>query len=267
NMPDVILVEHDWAARWYDDLPAGVPTVLALENLSWQYYERRGKRLEARRFKRFDDTHLPRYDVLLTMSDDDKAHVAGRTETIPNGVDTTALKATPLPTEPTALFTGTFDYPPNAEALDWLIKDIWPRIRAELPEARLFVVGRGAQVDGPGIEVAGWVPEMQPWFDRARAVLVPIRSGAGTRLKVLDGLASGRGLVSTTMGAEGIRVVPEQHALLADTADAFAAAAVRVLAQASVAERLGAEGRRLAEETYDWRVIGARLEAVLKDLS
>lgn len=267
NLPDVILVEHDWAARWHDDLPAGIPTALALENLSWSYYERRGKRLEAKRFARFDQQHLPKYDVLLTMSEDDDAQVDGNTAVIPNGVDTTTLQATPLPQAPTALFTGTFDYPPNAEGLDWLLREIWPKVRQRLPDARLLVVGRGASGGGEGVEIAGWVPEMQPWFDQARAVLVPIRSGAGTRLKVLDGLASGRGLVTTTMGAEGVRIGAEEHALVADRAEDFAAAVARALSEAGLAERLGQAGRRLAEDVYDWRAIGARLEAVLASIA
>jgi glycosyltransferase involved in cell wall biosynthesis len=267
NFPDVIVVEHDWAARWHDDLPAGVPTVLGLENLSSHYYARRGMRIEARRFGRFDRAQLPKFDALLTMSDDDGAHLDGPTETIPNGVDTMALTATPLPGAPVALFTGTFGYPPNAQALDWLLAEIWPRVRAEIADARLLVVGRGGRGEGDGVEVAGWVPEMQPWFDRARAVLVPIRSGAGTRLKVLDGLASGRALVTTTIGAEGVKLAANEHALVADTAEQFAAAVVRALDEPGLAERLGETPAGAAEDVYDWRVIAARLEAVLAGLA
>jgi glycosyltransferase involved in cell wall biosynthesis len=266
HMPDVILIEHDWAARWHDDLPAGVPTALALENLSDHYYARRGMHLEARRFARFDRRYLPRYDALLTMSEEDNAIVGGHV--VPNGVDTTALHATPLPPEPTAIFTGTFSYPPNADALDWLLQEIWPKVRAELSDARLLVVGRDAPpISSAGVEVAANVPDMQPWFDRVRAVLVPMRSGAGTRLKVLDGLASGRALVTTTMGAEGIAITPGSDALVADDPAAFAAATVRALNEPGLAEQLGASGRTLAETTYDWRQIGARLEQILTTLA
>ncbi len=283
NMPDVILVEHDWAARWHDDLPAGVPTVLALENLSWRYYEQRAAaaggpraialRAEAKRFARFDSVALDRYDALLTMSEDDTAAlraVSSRpAHVIANGVDTAALTATPLPEAPTALFTGTFGYPPNAEALHWLLAEIWPKIRTRVPQARLLVVGKDppAGSGADGVELAGWVPEMQPWFDRARAVLVPIRSGAGTRLKVLDGLASGRAIVSTTMGAEGVAVRDDEHVLIADTPDAFAQAAAQVLTDDALAARLGRAGRALAETEYDWHAIGAKLEALLTDLA
>jgi glycosyltransferase involved in cell wall biosynthesis len=268
HIPDVILVEHDWAARWHDDLPAGIPAALALENLSWIFYERRGMRLEARRFARFDRRQLPKFDLRLTMSEADDALVDGDSAVIPNGVDTRALTAAPLPADPVAIFTGTFGYQPNADGLDWLLDDIWPRVQAQIPGARLLVVGRDAPAAraAPGVEIAADVPEMQPWFDRARAVLVPIRSGAGTRLKVLDGLASGRAVVTTTLGAEGIAITPGEHALVADDAASFAAATVRALAHDGPAEELGKAGRALAQSTYDWRAIGARLEAVLKSL-
>jgi glycosyltransferase involved in cell wall biosynthesis len=284
--PDVVLVEHDWAARWARDLPPGVPKVLALDNLSWRYYERRAQatrgltrrllRAEARRFETFDRNRAGDYDVLLTMSTEDDRHVHALTgvptAVVPNGVDTAALRAAPLPGRPVALFTGTFGYPPNAEALRWLLADIWPRIAARVPGAELLVVGKDPPQDlaaapGDGVTIAGWVPEMQPWFDRAQAILVPMRSGGGTRLKVLDGLASGRPVVTTTMGAEGIDVTPDEDVVLADGAEGFAAAAARALTDRDLAQRIGANGRRLAETTYDWASIGERLGALLDDLA
>jgi polysaccharide biosynthesis protein PslH len=284
--PDVVLVEHDWAARWADDLPAGVPRVLALENLSWGYYEARARSasggarallsLEARRFRRYDRAALGAYDLLLAMSQTDRVSLAGvsdvRAEVIPNGVDTTALRPAPAPNAPALLFTGTMSYPPNAEALIWLLREIWPRVRDAVPDARLLVVGRDVpdearRLADPRVEIAGWVSDMAPWFARASVVVVPILSGGGTRLKVLDGLASGRPVVSTSMGAEGIAIDDGTHAVIADSPDAFAQTAIRLLAAPEQAARIGAAGRRLAEERYDWRSIGDRLEALLAELA
>ncbi|MCK9247467.1 MAG: glycosyltransferase family 4 protein [Solirubrobacteraceae bacterium] len=285
RFPDVVLVEHDWAARWAQDLPAAIPKALGLENLSWDYYARRAAaadgvaaaalRAEATRFRRFDARRLAAFDLLLTMSADDDRELRRVSDrpsvVIPNGVDTDRLVASPLPDEPVALFTGTFGYPPNAEALAWLLRDIWPRVRYWKPDARLLVVGRDvpdeiATLADPSVTLAGWVPEMQPWFDRARVVLVPMLSGGGTRLKVLDGLASGRPLVSTTMGAMGVDVRQGNQVLLADDPDAFADATVRALTDDALAGRLGHAGRRTAEDVYDWRAIGARLEGALRGL-
>ena len=108
---------------------------------------------------------------------------------------------------------------------------------------------------------------MQPWFDRAQAVLVPMRSGGGTRLKVLDGLASGRPLITTTMGAEGVAITAGEDALVADGAEDFAAAVLGALADDELARRVGAAGRALAERDYDWRAIGTRCAALLEALA
>jgi glycosyltransferase involved in cell wall biosynthesis len=284
--PDVIHIEHDWAARWHDDLPAGVPTTLGLENLSWLYHEHRGaaaggqrgalQRAQARRFKRFDRERLGRFSALLAVSQTEGRDVAALVPGVPvhviaNGVDTDALRPAPLPSEPVALYTGTFAYGPNAEGLAWLLRDVWPRVTAQVPGARLIVVGGGvpdelAALAGPEVEIAGRVPEMQPWFDRARTVLVPILSGAGTRLKVLDGLASGRPVVSTLLGADGIDVQDGRDVLLADGAEALAAAAARALTDDDQAARHGAAGRALGESNNDMRAIGARLAEVLRGL-
>lgn len=291
--PDVILIEHDWAARWLRGLVdpqrhGRIPAACGLENLSWVMHRgqaaaamRRSMRLhheiESRRFARFDRRELSPYDLLLTMSDEDRERLhellpEARTAVVPNGVDTRDLAATPLPDEPVALFTGTFGYAPNAEGLEWLLRHVWPGVTERVPGARLLVVGRGVPdrlvaLAGPEVQITGWVKEMQPWFDQARLVLVPIRSGGGTRLKVLDALASGRPIVSTALGTDGIRVRDGEHALIADDADAFATAAARLLRDAELSRALATAGRELAASAYDWRTIGDHLADVLQGVA
>jgi glycosyltransferase involved in cell wall biosynthesis len=284
--PDVVLVEHDWAAGWARDLEPDIPRALTLHNLSFAYYRARARaasgpaaaalRLEARRFARHDRAHLARYGLLLTMSEDDRAAVRAvstvRAEVVPNGVDTASMATGPAPDAPELLFTGTLSYPPNAEALVWLLEEVWPRVRAQVPDARLRVVGRGAPeraraLADDHVELAGWVEDIVPWYDRAAVVLAPMLSGGGTRLKILDALASGRALVTTAAGAEGIPLVSGEHALIADGADAFAGAVVRTLRDGRLRARLGSSGRRLAETRYDWAAIGDRLAELLAGLA
>jgi glycosyltransferase involved in cell wall biosynthesis len=286
--PDVILMDHDWAASWHRHLPRSVPRALTLQNLTWRYYEARAAvasrsfraalGIEARRWLRHDVRHLRHFDLLVAVSEDDAAAARGvlgaRTVTVPNGVDTRALR--PIPPSaadrpPVLLYTGTMSYPPNAEGLRWLLAESWPRIRRAVPEARLVVVGKDPPVDadavrGAGVTLTGWVPDVAPFFADASAILVPIRSGGGTRLKLLDGLASGRPVISTSAGAEGIPLRHGQQALIADTASDFATAAVSVMRDRGLADRVGAAGRRLVEEEYDWGALGGRLEAALRGL-
>jgi glycosyltransferase involved in cell wall biosynthesis len=283
--PDVVLVEHDWAASWARDLPA--PRALTLHNLSWRYYENRARAAsgvrgaalaaEARRFARHDRRWLPRYDLLLAMSDEDRAAVAEvapgvRCETVPNGVDAAGLELPPPSGDPVVLFTGRLSYPPNAEGLLWLLREVWPRVEAAAPAVRLLVVGpdppeEARRLAGPRAELTGWVEEMAPQFERAHVVAVPILSGGGTRLKVVDGLASGRPVVATPMGAEGIAARDGEEIVLARDPEGFATALLRLLAEPAEAARIGAAGRRLAEERYDWRTIGDRLADLLEQLA
>jgi polysaccharide biosynthesis protein PslH len=282
--PDVLSVEHDWAAAWARDLPGELPAVLTLDNVSWRYYESRARAapphtrlihaLEARRFRRFDARHLAAYRALVTTSELDAARVAEElplpVSVVPNGV--AADEIVPLPEaarEPTLLFTGTLGYAPNAEGIEWFVREAWPRVRARQPEARLLVVGRdpGARVrrlgDEAGVEVLGPAESLGPYFERATAVVTPLLSGSGTRLKVLEALAAGRAVVSTSTGAEGIEVESGRHLLVADGGEAFADATLRVLEDADLRAGLAREGRELVEERYDWRVLGDRFAEVL----
>jgi polysaccharide biosynthesis protein PslH len=284
--PDVVTVEHDWAARWSRDLPGRTPAVLTLENLSWAYYDSRAAatdglraaclRYEARRFARFDGRYLADHDLLIAVSEQDRrdarAVTATRCEVVPNGVDTSTFVVAADPGDRTCIFTGTLGYAPNAEAARWLLSAIWPRVLDALPDARLLIVGPDPPEDiraaaGPAVEVAGWVRSIPEWMARASVALVPIRSGGGTRLKVLDALASGKAVVSTSVGAGGIELVDGRDAVLADDAEGFAAAVVRLLGEDGERARLAAAARQLAVERYDWQALGASFERLVRDLA
>jgi len=192
---------------------------------------------------------------------------------VPNGVASHELRPSPASREPaTLLFTGTLSHPPNAEGICWFAENAWARIRSAHPHAKLLIVGhdppsavRGLGARG-GIEVVGPVTEMAPYFARATAVVVPLLSGGGTRLKILEAFSSARAVVSTSVGSVGLDVQPGSDLLVADGADAFAAATLRLLEEPSLRERLAVAGRELAEDRYDWRVLGERLEAPLAGL-
>lgn len=117
-----------------------------------------------------------------------------------------------------------------------------------------------------GVQVAGYVPDLQPYFERATLMAVPVRAGSGMRVRILEALARGIPIVTTTTGVEGIDAVDGKHLLVADTPSEFAAAIVRLLKDSTLRASLIQNGRRLAEEKYDWQVVLPRLESVYQSL-
>jgi glycosyltransferase involved in cell wall biosynthesis len=114
------------------------------------------------------------------------------------------------------------------------------------------------------VEVTGAVPQIGPYFERATIVVVPLLSGGGTRLKILEAFAAGRAVVSTTIGAEGLDVGHEEHLLVADGAETFAAETTRLLRDGALRARRAGAARRLAEERYDWKILGEQLAEALR---
>jgi glycosyltransferase involved in cell wall biosynthesis len=185
---------------------------------------------------------------------------------VPIAVDARALAPVDRLTDaPEILFVGPQDWPPNAEAVEFFLQAIWPTVRAKVPGARVTVVGRGEGAararwrHDAAVEFTGWVEDVEPWFRRSRAMVVPLRSGSGMRVKILDALARGVPVVTTTVGVEGIAATDGEHVLVADAPAAFAAAVVRVLEDRTVAERLSRAGRSLAIRSYDTSAV-ARLQ-------
>ena len=284
--PDVVMVEHDNAACWIADLPPDLPAVLVLHNVGWHYYASRARAasgvrrtalsLEAARFRRHHARRLGRYRTLIAVSDRDREDVCSvtrtRVEVVPNGVASDELLPADGPGEPgTLLFTGTLGHPPNAEGIRWFVEQAWAGIRAARPEARLLVVGRGpprSVLDlgrRDGVDVVGPVADMAPFFARASVVVAPLLSGGGTRLKILEALACGRAVVSTTRGCEGLDLANERELLVADGAEDFTAAALRLLDDSALRERLARAGREAVERRYDWRVLGDRLGEIVEE--
>jgi polysaccharide biosynthesis protein PslH len=199
---------------------------------------------------------------------------------VPNGVDgeyfspaaTGFSEDIELPPEG-LVFTGSMDFRPNIDAVLWLCDEIWPAIKAELPSARLYLVGRGAGErvlalgNRPGVTVTGAVADVRPYLQGSALCLVPMRIGGGVRLKVLEGLAMARATVCTPMGAEGLDVRDGQHLRLAASASDFARAVIDLLRRPAERERLGQQGRQFALENYDWRVVAPRLGEIYQDLA
>jgi glycosyltransferase involved in cell wall biosynthesis len=170
---------------------------------------------------------------------------------------------------PALLFVGALDYEPNTEAVEWFLREVWPRVRRGRPDAVVRIVGRGGEAlgglaDSPGVELLGQVPDLGAELERADVSIVPIRVGAGTRLKVVEALANRLPLVTTTVGCEGIEVRDGESALIADDAPSFAGAVLRAVADGHLRQRLADAGAELFEAEYTWTGIRHRVAALAR---
>lgn len=267
-----------------------VPALLDEQNVEPQLWERMaqdaGKRFdrklvfswEARKLKRTIKQFYPLYQKIIAVSEADKKDLqalTGRRDIalVPNGVDTEYFKrTTPLvPHTDEILFTGTLGYEPNLDGLLYFYQEIWPRILEERPATRLLIVGRDAppQIkaldNGGNIQVIGPVPDMRPYYERARVFVVPLRWGGGTRLKILEALAMQVPVVSTTAGVAGLDLTLGDHYLCGDNPKSFASLTVRLLDIKGPARHLAEAGRELVENCYDWVQITARLENIYNE--
>jgi glycosyltransferase involved in cell wall biosynthesis len=177
---------------------------------------------------------------------------------VPNGADPALFAPTrDRSSDPTVVITGTMEYAPNRDSAEFFCRAIWPLVRAECPSAMLRIVGNAATrhvpelIEVPGVEIR------QPADDIAaelsgEILVVPLRVGSGTRVKILEALAAGKAVVSTTIGCEGLDLIAGEHLLVCDEAAGFAKAVVSLLSDPQLRQRLGANGRRVVEERYTW---------------
>ena len=170
------------------------------------------------------------------------------------------------------LILGSMFYPPNVDGAVWFTKEVFPRVWEQAPDTKLFLVGSRparevvALGQEPNVVVTGYVDDLQPYLERSAVMAVPLRFGSGMRVKILDALAWGMPMVSTTVGCEGIAVTPERDILIADRPEDFARQVLRVLQDQELANALAANGRRLAEEQYDWRRLYRRWDRIYEEL-
>ncbi|MDD5020326.1 MAG: glycosyltransferase [Candidatus Omnitrophica bacterium] len=221
---------------------------------------------------------------VFVVSEEDKRNLqeaAGggvRAEVIPNGVDVEYFRppvdqAACRP-EDSLVFTGSMDWLPNSDALEYFCRDVLPLIWQKKPDVAFYVVGKNP---GPSILklgqadkriiVTGSVADVRPYVERAKVFVVPLRIGGGTRLKILEAMSMRKAIVSTTLGAEGIEIRDGQNIVLADTPQDFADKVCRLLDDESERSVLGESGRELVKERYDWRVVGRKLNEALMDLA
>ena len=214
-----------------------------------------------------------RSDLMVCVSEHDRAYFdrigSRRSVLAPNGVDDELFDVPlPLPSEPAVFFFGQFGWRPNADGALRYINEIWPRVTAVLPEARLRIAGPGSKEvlasvasSHPGVEVLGFVSDLSDELAASRMVVAPLWLGGGTRIKVLEALAAARPVVGTTVGVERLGFVSGRHGLVADSPQDLATATLAVLTQDEAANRYAREARELGRE-YRWLTTTAAVEVI-----
>lgn len=228
--------------------------------------------LEYLKLRRFEK-RLPAsgYEVLVCSDVDRRSLGGGPSVTVvPNGVELPPYREN-IQEDATFLFPGTLDYAPNVDAAQHLCSQIFPRILRQIPHARLELVGRRPDAsvrrlhDGKSVFVHGDVPDIGSFFRRATSVVVPIRFGGGTRIKILEAMGYRIPVISSTVGAEGIEARSGEHLILADDPGAFAEACVRVCREESLRARLATAGYHLVNSQYQWSSIRSVVKSFVKD--
>lgn len=234
---------------------------------------------QARKMKTFEAQMIGQCSQFLAVSEDDRRVLSEVTNgtaqghVITNGVDTgyfsPAAFPESYPKEVSLVFTGSMDWLPNEDAVLYFCRDILPLLWKEKPQLRFYVVGKSP---GPSIKklagrderiiVTGRVDDVRPIVAKARVFVVPIRIGGGTRIKILEGMAMQKAIVSTTVGAEGIEYTVGENIVLSDRPEDFAGNIIDLLNNPIKSKELGRRARDLVCGQYDWTIIGERLRSI-----
>lgn len=285
---DLGIVEHFWCAPYLKELSgACTTTVLDLHNIESVLHARcartsrglvsAGQRRFARCSQLLESALLPGYSMTFAASESDAAAArivapAARVAVYPNALPCVSVPnpgVTEADREPVVVFSGNFQYHPNIDAVRFLVSSIWPLVLRTCPELRLRLVGRGDKFirhllpSGLNIDVTGLIDDAFTAIADARIVVAPLRTGSGTRIKILEAWAAARPVVATSLAAEGLEYKKDSDLLIANEGSSIADAIAGLNAEPERRAHLAAGGRRLFEERYTWQAAWRVLDALL----
>jgi glycosyltransferase involved in cell wall biosynthesis len=284
NRFDLIVCDFLTPAIHFPGQHLQTPTVLFQHNIESQIWKRLAREKsnplaraylqgQYQRMLRAERELSAGFDGVITVSPEDSAfsreeygltNVLGA---VPTGVDTEFFQppSLPRPQGGPIAFLGSMDWMPNVECVQHFTRDILPRIRQRHPDCRFRIIGRDPSpavrrlaAETPGIEITGTVEDVRPHLDSATLLVVPLRSGGGTRIKIFEAMAQGLPVVSTAIGAEGLPVEDGRDILIADTPDDFADAVIRLLESPALARELAEKARAKLVADHSWTSVAAR---------
>ncbi len=293
NTFDLAIASTEVMASYALKTPPGTARVLEEHNSMsrwiWERYQEQTSVLQRLRcwaswqkIRWYEDWLFRRFDLCTMVSEMDRRYSVemlpgnrGSVEMVPNGVDCEHNRPGLVrPTPHTLIFNGALTYSANYDAMRYFLAEVYPCIQQQVPNVSLTITGSTVGVDLAGlrldssVRLSGYVGDVRLLVAGAWACVVPLRQGGGTRLKVLEAMALGTPVVSTSKAVEGLDVIPDEHVLVADEPAEFARQVLRLLGDADLRVRLAASGRHLMEEKYNWEQIGAHFadlcEAVVR---
>ncbi len=243
------------------------------QSLGWRIFSY----FEWKKMIRYEKKVSSLFDRCLTVSQDDKDLLLSiapnaNVSVIANGVDTDFFKnENPNSYESKSIFFVGSDWPPNEDAILFFNNKILPLIIREIPDVKFYIIGGLGKNDkikslaNDNVIITGYVDDVRKWMERCAVCVVPMRLGGGTKLKTLEALSMGKAIVSTKEGCEGINVTHGENILIANNPNEFSNFVINLLQNRSLCDRLGNNGRKLAQDVYDWKAIGRRLNEIYLD--
>jgi sugar transferase (PEP-CTERM/EpsH1 system associated) len=281
---DVIQFEDSYMAHYQEYLPANWQgkKILTFIDIAYRQYDRiyriekkmlRKLRLwvYSRMMYNWEPQYAGYFDLNVTMSEIDCDLLLSRNNNlnitaVPNGVDTHENQPLPMPIDGSKklIYVGNMSYRPNVDAVIFFCEEILPLIRAEIPEAELWIVGKSPlpEVEALAndfVHITGRVKDVRPYYEESSVCVIPLRAGGGTRLKILESMALGRPIVSTSIGSEGIAVIDGENILIGDDPQTFARQTVLLLQDEEKSQAIRNQARQFVVDHYDWDAITARL--------
>jgi len=288
---DVVQIEHTFMAPYINVIPksSGAKMIIVIHNIGFIQFERMFKvekklSTKTRSFlnwilmRRWEVKFLQNFHKCITVSSSNKQILNSKNpkldiSAIENGVD--VKKYRPLPSNSDSkniMFIGYMDYIANHDAVLYFYNEIFPIIKKQIPSSKFFIVGKDPKkkikelAKDKNVIVTGYVDDIRPYYQDCDILAVPLRAGGGTRLKILEAMALGRPVISTSIGCEGLDVIDGQHLLIADNPKQFAEKTVNLLTDKVLYHRIVEQARKLVETRYDWDVIAAQLLEVYSEL-
>ena len=281
---DLVQVEHSEIAHWVFGLFPRTPKMLILHNVNSLIYrrmfetipedsrDREQARSEWNRMRTYESRLAGKFTKFVATSREDREQFLqivpdADLSVVPNGVDTEYFSAMQnRATEENALvFTGYMGWQPPEDAVAFFCRNIFPELLAAYPDLKFYIVGKNPSPvvssfdNRSNIIVTGFVDDVRPYLEKAKVVVVPLRIGGGTRLKILEAMSMGKAVVSTSVGAEGLKLSPDHDICIADSPADFTLGVKKLMDSASLRASMGARARENVVRNYDWHAIGENM--------